>query len=156
MEQSHFTTSLNDLLEEFFEKVHGYCLDRDTSLFETLVSISAAEASIPVGGRCATLAAQVKHVVYYLQVLQEAITNPEPQKADWAEVWRTTASVSEEEWLEIKQSLQYEYATIKQVLVHNVQYTSADQFGMAMAVIAHSAYHLGEIRQALCWLHKGP
>lgn len=156
MEKSHFTASLNDLLEEFFEKVHGYCLDRDTSLLETLVSINAADASIPVGGRCATLAAQVKHVVYYLQVLQEAITNPEPQKADWAEVWNTTSAVSEKEWLEIKASLQSEYVAIKQLLVQNVHYTSADQIGMAIAVIAHTAYHLGEIRQALCWLDKEP
>jgi len=56
----HFTQALLFLLEETFDTVHGIYLDKGTSLFETLATISAKEASIPVGGRCATLAAQVK------------------------------------------------------------------------------------------------
>lgn len=82
----HFTKALYPLLDETFDDVKGYYLDKGTSLFETLADITAAEASIPVGGKCATLAAQVKHVAFYL------------------------------------------------------------------AVIAHTAYHLGQIRQALCTL----
>ena len=44
-----------------------------TSLFETLETITAAEASIPVGGKCATLAAQVAHVNFYLEVIEAYI-----------------------------------------------------------------------------------
>ena len=59
LEASHFTQALKLLLDEAFDHVHGFFLDPGNSLFETLAGISAAEASIPVGGQCATLAAQV-------------------------------------------------------------------------------------------------
>lgn len=57
-----FANNLFLLMEETFEsKHHGIYLDKDTSLFETLDTVSAEEASIPVGGKCASLAAQVAH-----------------------------------------------------------------------------------------------
>jgi hypothetical protein len=62
-----FAEALLTVLEETFEKVQGIFLDRGTSLFETLETITAEEASVPVGGRCATLAAQVKHTAFYLE-----------------------------------------------------------------------------------------
>ena len=58
-----FAYNLFLLMEETFEaKHHGIYLDKGTSLFETLETISAREASIPVGGKCASVAAQVAHV----------------------------------------------------------------------------------------------
>ena len=57
---------LLEALDETFEQVHGIYLDKGTSLFETLATITAEQASQPVGGRCATLAAQVAHVDLYL------------------------------------------------------------------------------------------
>jgi len=61
---------LLDALDETFEQVHGIYLDKGTSLFETLATITAEQASQPVGGRCATLAAQVAHVNLYLGVIE--------------------------------------------------------------------------------------
>ena len=69
----YFTGALYMLLDETFDNVQGYFLDKGTSLFETLATISAEEASIPVGGKCATLAAQVKHVAFYLDVLERNV-----------------------------------------------------------------------------------
>ncbi|MFN8564453.1 MAG: hypothetical protein U0703_23185 [Anaerolineae bacterium] len=63
---ARFKRDLLDLLDETFIQHHGIYLDRGTSLFETLAPITAARASIPVGGECATLAAQVEHVRFYL------------------------------------------------------------------------------------------
>ena len=59
IQAEHFTNALYTLLDETFDDVHGYFLDKGTSMFETLATISAEEASIPVGGKCATIAAQV-------------------------------------------------------------------------------------------------
>lgn len=75
MQTDHFTQALVLLLDETFDQVHGIYLDKGTSLFETLATISAEEASIPVGGKCATLAAQVKHIAFYLDVLERAVRN---------------------------------------------------------------------------------
>src|SRR5512139_294078 len=85
-----FTQALYDLLDEAFDNVHGYFLDPNDSLFTTLAGISAEEASIPVGGKCATLAAQVKHVAFYLDVLERNVRTGTFEPVEWGELWRTT------------------------------------------------------------------
>jgi hypothetical protein len=67
METAQFKKALLALLDEAFDEVHGYFLDKHNSLFETLAGITAEEASIPVGGRCATLAA------YHLGEIRQAL-----------------------------------------------------------------------------------
>ena len=69
IQTEQFNNVLFSMLDGTFDNVHGYYLGRGTSMFETLADISADEASIPVGGKCATLDAQVKHVAFYLDVL---------------------------------------------------------------------------------------
>ena len=75
---SGLPSELFELFEETFEQVHGIYLDGGTSLFETLATISAEEASLPVSATCATLAAQVEHVRFYLDVLETYLLNSEP------------------------------------------------------------------------------
>ena len=88
IDQELITQNLFDILDEAFVTHHGVFLDRGTSLFETLETITAAEASIPVGGKCATLAAQVAHVNFYLEVVEDYILNKERDNVDWGEIWR--------------------------------------------------------------------
>jgi hypothetical protein len=82
-----FTANLFKLMEETFESPLGIYLDKDTSLFQTLETVSAQEASIPVGGKCASLAAQVAHVTSLSRPLNVSIhQTPLP----WmGEIWRT-------------------------------------------------------------------
>lgn len=70
IDQDRCTKELFDILDEAFENHHGIFLDKGTSLIDTLETITAVEASTPVGGKCATLAAQVVHVNFYLEVLE--------------------------------------------------------------------------------------
>ena len=70
IKQEDFLSNLFSLLDETFDNTHGHYLDKDTSLFRTLETVSAQEASIPVGGKCASLAAQVAHVTFYMEVLE--------------------------------------------------------------------------------------
>jgi hypothetical protein len=153
IQSDHFTTTLLMLLDETFENVHGFYLDKNTSLFETLSNITAEEASIPVGGKCATLAAQVKHVAFYLDVLENSIRDPNYPKVDWGEIWRTVNRVTPDEWLSIQTELRANYSRIVN-LVKTTSTWSEDEIGGGMAVVVHTAYHLGEIRQALCILRS--
>ena len=105
MQSEHFTKALLALLEETFDKVQGYYLDQHTSLFETLADITAEEASIPVGGKCATLAAQVKHVAFYLETVEKSVRDPNYPQVDWTEIWRTVGGVTPEEWQAIQDEL---------------------------------------------------
>ena len=152
IQSEHFTAALYGLLDETFDNVHGYFLDRGTSLFETLAAVSAAEASIPVGGRCATLAAQVKHVAFYLDVLEKAVRTQQYEKQDWGKIWRETSAVTAEEWETIKAELRAAYDRIRALVADTTDWDSEDTLGGAMAMVVHTAYHLGEIRQALCTL----
>ena len=150
IQAEHFTKALYTLLDETFDNVQGLYLDRGTSMFETLATISAAEASIPVGGKCATLAAQVKHVAFYLDVLEHSVRTQQYGSQDWGKIWRETSTVSPEEWEGLKQGLRASYDRIKQLIEDTPAWPSDWEIGGAIAMIVHTAYHLGEIRQALC------
>jgi len=150
----HFSQALYFLLDETFDNVHGIYLDKGTSLFETLATISAAEASIPVGGRCATLAAQVKHVAFYLDVLAENVRTQKFEPVDWDRIWRETSAVTPEEWESIKASLRQSQDRVKRLINDTAEWPTDRHIGGAIGMIAHTAYHLGEIRQALCTLKQ--
>ena len=152
IQATHFTNALLTLLDETFDNVHGHYLDKGTSLFETLATISAAEASIPVGGKCATVAAQVKHVAFYLDLVEKSVRTQQFEPVDWGKIWRETSGVTPEEWDSLKISLRESYDRIKLLIHDTPEWTAEDQIGGAIATIVHTAYHLGEIRQALCTL----
>ncbi len=152
IESEHFVKALRLMLDEAFDCVHGFFLDPHTSLFETLATISAAEASVPVGGQCATLAAQVKHVAFYLDVLNGYMHNPNQPGADWGEIWRTVSRVTPDEWEAVKAELRDSYNRILGVIGETAEWPNEALIGEAMGAVVHTAYHLGEIRQALCTL----
>ena len=146
-----FVNPLFGLLEETFEKPMGIYLDANTSLFQTLESISAENASMPVGGKCASLAAQVAHITYYLEVLERIMVHGDHSPAEWSKIWRTIADVSPSEWDITRDQLRQAFARTKSTFRSNPVW-NADSIEGALAVLAHTAYHLGEIRQALCML----
>lgn len=143
-----------DILQETFERVGGRYLDRNTSLFETLATISAEEASVPVSATCATLAAQVEHIRFYLDVTADFMEGHGDEKLDWGAIWRTVSAVSPEEWDASKARLQTAYQRLLTVLKTSA-WDDDETFGGALNAVAHTAYHLGEIRQALCTLRTG-
>lgn len=150
--QANFTNNIFAVLEETFENHHGVYLDKGTSLFETLDTITAEEASRPVSAHCASLAAQVAHVIFYLEVLEKAIQHQEIGKVDWGEIWSRVEAVSTEEWTTLKNQLKQTYQRIS-TMMHNIEdWDDDDRVGGAIAIVVHTAYHLGEIRQALCSL----
>ena len=150
IESEHFTKALLMVLDETFDRIQGFYLDRGTSLFETLAGISAATASIPVGNKCATLAAQVKHIAFYLDVVDNSVRHPSFTATDWGEIWRTVSSVTPDEWDAIQAELRASYNRILQLVEDTTAWPDEIYIGGAIAMIAHTAYHLGEIRQALC------
>lgn len=152
IQTEHFTQALYSLLDETFDNVKGYFLDKGTSMFETLATISAEEASIPVGGKCATLAAQVKHIAFYLELVDRNVRSGIYEQVDWGEIWRTTSAVTPEEWEALQARLRAAYDGIRALIADTPEWPDEQYVGGAIATIVHTAYHLGEIRQALCTL----
>ena len=151
IEQQHFLNSLMAILDETFDQTHGIFLDKDTSLFRTLETITAQQASIPVGGRCASLAAQVSHVTFYLDVLLRYVVEHDTGQVDWGYIWRTVEKVTPEEWEDYKRKLKDAYLRMDKLFRTNPMWNQ-DTIGGSMAIVVHTAYHLGEIRQAMCVL----
>jgi hypothetical protein len=152
IQTEHFTQALVLALDEAFDNVTGIFLDGGESLFETLATVSAAEASIPVGGKCATLAAQVAHTAFYLEVLVDRVRRGAREPADWAHIWNTVAAVDDAGWDALKQRLAVARDDARQLIDDTHDWPSVQHLAGAMGMIAHTAYHLGEIRQALCTL----
>ena len=143
------TDELFPLLEETFERVQGIYLDKGTSLFETLDTITAEEASRPVSASCASIAGQVEHVRFYLQVLQDYMQDKEVGKVDWAASWYVK-TVTSAEWDALKQRLRSAYQDLTALAKSIETWQGENQLSGALAIVVHTAYHLGEIRQALC------
>ena len=152
IESTDFSNAVRILLTEIFSEVQGIVLDKGTTLFETLADIAAAQASIPVGGQCATLAAQVRHVAFYLDVFERSLRESNMAPVDWDEIWSSTSAVDDAEWSSIQEELRRSYGRVLTVLDETETWHGERHLATFMAMIAHSAYHLGEIRQALCTL----
>ena len=143
------TFTLFGLLTETFEQVHGIFLDKGTSLFETLDGITAEQASRATSDHCATLAAQVNHVRFYIDVLEEYMLEARTEQADWDSSWQVGA-VTVEEWEGLKTALHESYTRVRATMEGFDSWDNDNRVGGAVAIIVHTAHHLGEIRQMLC------
>lgn len=148
--QQMFLEQLDQFLDESFEKVYGIYLDKNTSLFETLDGITAEQASYEPCSSCASIAAHTKHITFYLQVSDRYIFTTDDFRSDWGEIWRNTHAVTEEEWAAIRAELKIAYSDLRARLKTISDWDNERAFGGAWAIVVHTAYHLGEIRRALC------
>jgi hypothetical protein len=62
--------------------------------------------------------------------------------------------VTEEEWQDLKYKLKESYVQLKSLLQGIEDWEKNHAMGASIGIVAHTAYHLGEIRQALCFLKK--
>ncbi len=152
IDQERLTQPLFALIEEAFETSHRIFLDENTSLLPTLETVSAAKASVPVGGKCASLAAQVAHVIFYLETLEGYILKQDLGELDWSEVWRTVERVTPQEWDDLRLRLEQTYRRVIGRLRGFNSWDDETIISGALEIAVHTAYHLGEIRQALCTL----
>lgn len=153
-QSAEFANSLLTLLTEACQSVKGYFLDPKTSLFETLSEISAAEASIPVGGRCATIAAQVTHVNFAMEVSERYFLTGKNEPYDWGEIWRTVSEISPAEWAALQNRIRETYQRLCKIIENHHRWETQSEMTEGINLIVHIAYHLGEIRQAMCILKK--
>ncbi|HEX7064461.1 MAG TPA: hypothetical protein VF199_05275 [Bacillales bacterium] len=139
-------TSVELLMKETFEgpAAEGSWYTTTNSkagIFGTLEGLSAAEASVSVEGT--TIAAHADHTRYYVWVINALLKGEEPKK-DWETSWQIT-SVDEKKWGKIRKELQGEYEEFRRVL-ETCEWKN-ESLTNVLGTMAHSAYHLGAIRQ---------
>ena len=148
MKTAIFADALKSLLDETFDSHHGIYLDKGTSLFETLDGITAAEASRTSGG-AASIAAHVVHMTFYLEVLDGYIKNTLSGPVDWQVAWRDTQAVTPAEWDQVRSTLHATATRIRAMLAERTDWDDERAVGGALAILTHTAYHLGSIRHAI-------
>ncbi|CAN5616066.1 hypothetical protein BH23CHL5_BH23CHL5_13520 [soil metagenome] len=145
-----FRKALLLVLDETFVQVHGLMLDRGTSFFETLATIAPEEASTRFSNRSAPLSAQVNHTRYYIDILIELVRTGQHPETDWDASWNV-AEVTEIEWQQLISRLRTSYEQLREI-AGSFDRWDADSIAGAFALVGHSLYHLGEIRQGLGFL----
>ena len=141
-----FLKSILYLLGETFEgspdgQGSAY-LDRGVGIFNTLEKLSAAQVSRECGAT--TIAAQTEHAKFYLDRLCEFMMG-RTEKVNWEQSWLID-EVNETEWDALRASARKSYENTLRCLA-GIEDWSEDNVGMAMGMLAHTAYHLGAIRQ---------
>ncbi|NJM41684.1 MAG: hypothetical protein HC853_13465 [Anaerolineae bacterium] len=61
-------------------------------------------------------------------------------------------AVSTSEWVDLKAHLRKAYEGTRAMVKNYPDWSQEFAMGGAIGMVAHTAYHLGEIRQALCTL----
>lgn len=142
-----FRSALNVALEECFNRHHGYMLDPDEYFFATLSGISAEEASVPVSSTSSNIAAQVNHTRFYIDAILDVVRTGEYKKLDWDGSWKIGA-VDDAQWQALIADLRRAYDEITGI-ASGFDDWSENAIGGAIGLVAHSMYHLGQIREGI-------
>lgn len=142
----YFVESVAYLLRETFEgspegQPSAY-LDRGVGVFSTLSGLSAEAASKEFHGT--TIAAQTEHAKFYLDRLCEFI-NGRTEAVNWEDSW-LIETVNDAEWDALRTSVKKAYENTLRCIASVEDWTEL-RTGMAIGLVAHTAYHLGAIRQ---------
>ena len=146
--QKDFTDSLFQLLKETFEgapaDVGSAYLDKGAGLFQTLDALSAADASRGPWPGASTVAAHCEHARFYVHALLDFMRGA-TEKVDWGRSW-LVREVSADEWDGLRAGLRAAYETLDATLRAAPAWRD-EEVGDSMAILAHTAYHLGAVRQ---------
>jgi hypothetical protein len=153
---SIFQRALGKLLIEIFDGPPGneaYLLNPgDSGLLRQLDSIDARAASTrPMPGKT-TIAAHVDHVHYGFTLLNRwAAGEANPfADADWNASWQRT-TVSDDQWRALRDNLRRQAETWRAAVAARNEWDDVSAAG-ALSSAAHTAYHLGAIRQIVAAL----
>jgi hypothetical protein len=153
MSNSTFQNALSKLLVEIFNGPpanEAYILNPgDPGLLNQLDALDAAAASSrPMPGQT-TIAAHADHVRYGLTLLNRWAAGEENPwaDADWNASWQRTR-VDEQRWQELRDALRREAEAWQRHVAARSDWSDVAAAG-AISSCAHTAYHLGAIRQLI-------
>lgn len=144
-----FLKDLLVIIHETFEgSVEGQgsmYLDHGIGLLPTIAEISAETASKRVYGT--TAAAQAEHAKFYLDRLVEYMEGRGKEKVDWEQSW-LIETVNDKEWDALRNAVNESYESVLRSIAA-IEKWDQNNIGDTIAIVAHTAYHLGAIRQIM-------
>ncbi|MGI9036498.1 MAG: hypothetical protein ACR2GD_10730 [Pyrinomonadaceae bacterium] len=144
-DKDDFLKSFLYLLHETFEgspETGSAYLDKGIGIFSTLEKLSAEQVSRQINET--TIAAHTEHLKFYLDRLCEFIGG-RTEKVNWEQSW-LIEDVDETEWNALRGGVKKSYEGVLRCLA-DVRNWNEEKVGMALGILAHTAYHLGAIRQ---------
>lgn len=120
--------------------------DPSAGLFGSLQSMTAEQVSQPVQTSEAPIVAHVYHTCYYLKVSNSDFSDY-PIDYNDQDSW-SVREVNEESWNQLRENLRKEYDTFMQRVEDEHDWTK-EKATFAIAALAHTAYHLGSLRQMI-------
>lgn len=146
IEKTDFLKEILVILRETFEgSLEGQgsaFLDSGVGFFNTIAAVNAEQASRFVSGT--TIAAHTEHAKFYLDRLVEFL-NGRTEKVNWEDSW-LIETVNEAEWNSLRETVNRTYENVLRGFAA-IETWDQNNIGEAIAMIAHTAYHLGAIRQ---------
>jgi hypothetical protein len=139
------------MLREGFEGAPGpwtYFTDAavGTGVFSTIDALTAVQASRAGGPRHTTIAGHVHHLEASVTLTTQALRGGATSR-DRSRNW-TVSVVDDAAWAALRASLRRAYEDLV-VAVGMRSSWDEDAIGTAFGAVAHTAYHLGAIRQRL-------
>lgn len=119
-------------------------LDRGIGVFPTLETLSAAQVSREVNG--ISIAAHTEHFKFYLDRLCEFIKG-RTEPVNWEQSWLID-EVNDVEWDALRAAVRKSYENVLRTFAE-VETWNGGNIGDAVAIIAHTAYHLGAVRHIM-------
>lgn len=116
----------------------------NSGIFGVMDELSPDGASAQVYGT--TLAAHLDHVRYHMWGINEIVKNGEQPEMHWGKSWEIQ-SVDEQGWNRIRDGVRNEYAVLMQA-IDEIEWTEL-LANEVLSSLAHSAYHLGALRQMM-------
>jgi hypothetical protein len=155
---SVFQRALSNMLTEIFDGAPGqeaYVLNPgDPGLLRQLDGLDASAASTrPMPGKT-TIAAHADHLHFGLAILNRwAAGEANPWAgADWNASWQKTM-VTDDQWRALRDTLRREAEAWRKVVAARTDWDDLAA-AAALSTAAHTAYHLGAIRQILAGLKR--
>jgi hypothetical protein len=154
---SIFQRAVSNMLTELFDGPPGqesYVFNPgDPGLLRQLDGVDAAAASKrPMPGKT-TVASHADHLLYGLAILNRwAAGEANPWAgADWNVSWQRP-TVTDDQWRALRESLRQEVAKWKAAVAARTEWDGTAA-SAALSTCAHTAYHVGAIRQILAALN---
>ncbi|WP_096189939.1 hypothetical protein [Evansella halocellulosilytica] len=143
--------SLKTMMKEAFEGPSEdgsfYITTRpEAGLFGTLNALSANDASQPSKTSDTPIVSHIYHIYYYLMISNSDFTDS-PLDYNDKDSWKVRKA-NEKEWHQIKTDLYHEYETFIENVEQVVEWTD-EKANTAQQTLAHTAYHLGALRQMI-------
>lgn len=152
MTQTLLRESIDVLLQEAYDgpadpsRTWFISTEPDCSVLGTVRHLTAAQAWHKPGGLAHSVAEHVAHILFSLNHAAKCASAGRELEADWNTSWYV-GQPDPAQWLSLQRQLREAHLRLRMWVHADETFESRDNIARLVATIAHTAYHLGAIRQ---------